>query len=262
MDFSFQEIKVVLMYMKRILLLLMCLFTLSCVSAQTVDGNKKKKSDSFKTIKTKSGKSVLPSYRSKKHLNFLKNKYETPKVSNSYASCENTSYSKKRRGSRNQYNKITFFDLNYSYSTDPQHSLGATFGQVSRFGYYISAMTGLRYSALNADIECDQTGFVDGKMQYYSGRTSNSRYSVICGLMLRIAEPVALKLGAGYGARAMAWETEDGLWIRNSHYSGSGLELNTGLQVFIDKFNMSFDFISNSLKTAEFKIGLGININK
>lgn len=79
MDLSFQEIKVVLMYMKRILLLLMCLFTLSCVSAQTVDGNKKKKSDSFKTIKTKSGKSVLPSYRSKKHLNFLKNKYETPK---------------------------------------------------------------------------------------------------------------------------------------------------------------------------------------
>lgn len=35
----------------------------------------------------------------------------------------------------------------------------------------------------------------------------------------------------------------------------------TGLQVFINKFNLSFDFVSNSLKTAEFKIGLGININ-
>ena len=122
-------------------------------------------------------------------------------------------------------------------------------------------MTGLKYSALNADVECDQTGFVDGEMQYYSGRTTNSRYSVICGLMFRLAEPVALKFGAGYGARAMAWETEDGLWIRNSYYSGSGVELNAGLQVFINKFNLSFDFVSKSLKTAEFKIGLGININ-
>lgn len=248
--------------MKRIVLLLMCIFTLSCVQiqAQTTGGNKNK---GFKTIKTNAGKSVLPSYRSKKHLNLLKDRYNTPTMSNSYASCENISDSKRKRsgGSSSQYSKITFFDLNYAYSTDPQHSFGATFGQVRRFGYYISAMTGLKYSALNADVECDQTGFVDGEMQYYSGRTTNSRYSVICGLMFRLAEPVALKFGAGYGARAMAWETEDGLWIRNSYYSGSGVELNAGLQVFINKFNLSLDFVSKSLKTAEFKIGLGININ-
>ncbi|MBR6774561.1 MAG: hypothetical protein IKM23_02455 [Bacteroidales bacterium] len=251
--------------MKRIILLLMCVFTLSCVSAQTVgDGKKKNKNDNFRTIKTDSGKSVLPSYRSKKHLDLLKGRYNSPVMSDSYTLCENVSDSKRKRGgdSRSQYSMITIFDLNYACSTGPQHSFGATFGQIGRFGYYVSAMTGLDYSALNAGLECDQSGFVEGEMQYYSGGVTNSRYSVICGLMFRIAEPVALKFGAGYGARALAWETEGGLWIRNSYYSVSGIELNVGLQVFVNKFNLSFDFVSNSLKKAEFKIGLGININK
>ena len=49
--------------MKRVVLLSMCIFTLSCVQiqAQTTGGKKNK---GFKTIKTNAGKSVIPSYRS------------------------------------------------------------------------------------------------------------------------------------------------------------------------------------------------------
>lgn len=114
MDLSFQEIKVVLMYMKRILLLLVCLFTLSCVSAQTVDGNKKKKSDSFKTIETKSGKSVLPSYRSKKHLNFLKNKYETPKERIILKNMETTSLRVRQKQKMNTITTVALVALVYN----------------------------------------------------------------------------------------------------------------------------------------------------
>ena len=123
-------------------------------------------------------------------------------------------------------------------------------------------MTGFNYTALNTGVECDKDGLIGDEMQYYSGQISNSRYSIIGGAMIRLFEPLALKVGGGYGARALAWETGDGRWIRNSYYSYSGFELNAGLQFFMDAFNMSFDFISNSLTTAEFKIGLGININR
>ena len=216
----------------------------------------------FKVIKTWVGNSVLPSYRSEKHKDYIINRDVTPyRIDESSLSRSVKKYKRKTR-ERVRYGRITFFDLNYAYSTDSHNSFGVTFGQVWRFGYYVNAMTGLRYLALNADVECDRDGYIDDVVQYYSGRTTNSRYSVICGLIFRVAKPVALKVGAGYGGRALAWETGDNLWIRNAYYSNEGFEYNAGLQIFINKFNLSFDFIGSNYETTEFKIGLGININK
>ena len=110
----------------------------------------------------------------------------------------------------------TFADINIAYSLHPQYSLGMTVGRVKRFGYYISAMSWCRFAALTTDTECDTSGFIDGEMQYFSGRSSNARLSLICGFMFRLSEQLALKTGIGYGTRALAWETGDGGWIRNS----------------------------------------------
>lgn len=259
----FQKKDLFLYYMKRIILLLMCVFTLSCVSAQTQKNNKKRNMNGdFRVIETWVGESVLPSFRSEKHLDHIKKRDVKPyQIDKSSLSRSVKRYKRKTR-ERVRYDRITFFDLNYAYSLNYQHSFGLTFGQVRRFGYYVNAMTGFKYLALNADVECDKNGYVDGEMQYYSGRTSNSRYSVICGLMFRVAKPIALKVGAGYGGRALAWETGDNLWFRNSYYSNDGFEYNAGLQIFMDKINISFDYIGNSYKIAEIRIGLGININK
>lgn len=120
----------------------------------------------------------------------------------------------------------------------------------------------LRLIAFRSEIECDEHGFVDDEMQYYSGNVSNSRYSFIGGLMIRAVAPFALKVGVGYGAEALAWETYKGEWIRNSYYSHKGIEFDVGLQVFIKSVNFSFDVISNSFNTLEFKLGLGVNIHK
>ena len=241
--------------MKKLLLLLIFAFSVSYAAvAQTKQPLKRYNGPKY--IKVENTKVLLPSYRSNKHLEYLKNRYKTPYVNTSSISCEYL------YGSGNNYSNIFFFDVNYAFSTDPQSSLGVTFGQVKNIGYYISVMTGFNYTALNTGVECDKDGLIGDEMQYYSGQISNSRYSIIGGAMIRLFEPLALKVGGGYGARALAWGTGDGRWIRNSYYSYSGFELNAGLQFFMDAFNMSFDFISNSLTTAEFKIGLGININR
>lgn len=253
--------------MKRIILLLMFAFMLSGVSAQSTYYRADKKvkphyvrQKTKKNLKPKSETTskqsvFLPANRSKKGLEKLQKRYDTPLVTK-YSVCEDFYNVGKR------YNNISFIDLNYACSTDPQHSFGVTLGHVEQIGFYISAMTGIRYVALNTDVECDQSGYVGDEMQYYSGTTATSRYSIICGAMLRLSDPLAFKIGVGYGERALAWETGDGRWIRNTYYSYSGFEINAGMQFFFNMFNMSFDVITNGQSMAEFKIGLGININR
>ena len=239
--------------MKRIILLLMCIFAVFSVSAQTPGGKKDK---GYKTVNTWAGKSALPSYRSEKHLKSLKENIQKPFRSKSTSTCKCISKSRVPR----KIDKITFLDLNYALSLDSHHSIGLTFGQVKRIGYYVSATTSLSYKALTTDIECDKIGFVNGEMQYYSGETRGSRYSVIAGAMLRLSAPLALKVGVGYGGRALAWGTADGGWIRNSYYTNNKLELSAGMQLLLNDFNMSLDVVGNRDNLVEFKIGIGLNI--
>ena len=152
----------------------------------------------------------------------------------------------------------TFVMLNYGFSTAPQHSLGLTFGMVRKFGWYVSAMTGLGFDALNTVATCDELGNVDGEMQIYSGNTSNSRLSFIAGAMFRPVNVLALKLGAGYGTRSLAWETVDGNYIKNQAYSVSGVDLNAGVQLFLNKFCLSIDFVTTNAKYSEVKVGVGV----
>ena len=152
----------------------------------------------------------------------------------------------------------TFVMLNYGFSIAPQHSLGLTFGMVRKFGWYVSAMTGLSFDALNTVATCDELGNVDGEMQIYSGNTSNSRLSFIAGAMFRPVNVLALKLGAGYGTRSLAWETTDGNYIKNQAYSVSGVDLNAGVQIFLNKFCLSIDFVTTNAKYSEVKVGVGV----
>lgn len=151
-----------------------------------------------------------------------------------------------------------FATLNYGFSTAPQHSLGLTFGMVKKFGWYFSAMTGLSFDAFNTVATCDELGNVDGETQIYSGNTANSRLSFIAGAMFRPVNILALKLGAGYGTRTLAWETADGSYIANEAYSVSGVDINAGVQLFLNKLSLSIDCVTTNAKYSEIKIGVGV----
>lgn len=227
-----------LSYMKKLLLLLIFVIVVLDVLSQT------------NSVYSRDVDVVIPSERNKKHLNFLKDKYDVPSVSNMYdcSSMHGKSFDN------------MFVGFNYAYMSDPQHSFGLTIGQVERVGWFFSAMTGLGNQAFRAEIECDEHGFVDNEMQYYSGNVSNSRYSFIGGVMIRVAEPFALKLGAGYGVKELAWETDDGQWIRNTYYSYKGIEFDAGFQIIMKYVNFSIDIITNEFNALEFKLGVGVNI--
>lgn len=237
--------------MKKILFAFIVLFLCNDIYAQ--NGVDKTASNKKKTKKLES---VIPSDRSKKYLRSLQEKYYTPYVVSSYLACDGKDIGKR---SKKRYEGITFADVNYAFSIAPQHSLGFTIGHVNNIGFYVSAMTGFSFIGFNTDMDCDEMGMIDGEMQLYTGNESRSRLSLIGGLMFRISDPIALKIGAGYGTRILAWETGDGKWFRNTGYSSTGYDLNVGANVFLEKINFSLDMVTTNLNTLEIKIGLGVN---
>ena len=160
-------------------------------------------------------------------------------------------------------NRLTFINFNYGYSPEFQSSFGATIGQYDNQGWYINVMSGLNFDAMTAELECDQYGAINGETQYYSGETSVSNISISAGILFKLIEPIAFKLGVGYGSKSLAWRTSDNTqWVRNTFYSSNGIEATAGFHIFANQLNISFDYISNNFKTYEFKLGIGININK
>ncbi len=154
--------------------------------------------------------------------------------------------------------KDVFVTLNYSYSFAPQSSIGLTYGQIRKFGWFVSAMTGFDFDALGAELECDEIGLIDGNMPFYSGEITSSRLSLTAGMMYKIANPLYIKLGAGYGMNVLAWETSDGQLVKNNGYSLNGIDIDAGIQLFYGKIAASVDFVTTNLQYSEIKIGMGI----
>jgi len=155
--------------------------------------------------------------------------------------------------------KATFINLNVAYSSAPQLSYGLTFGQVRKFGWYLSAMSSADFNALGASLECDENGMIEGGPAYYTGEVSRSRLSVIGGVALRVAKPLCLKVGLGYGTRVLAWHDNMDHWVKNTAYSVTGLDINAGMMLMLGKFNISADVVTTNAQTMEVKIGIGMS---
>ena len=158
--------------------------------------------------------------------------------------------------------KLTFINANVAYSVAPQLSYGLTFGQVKRFGWFVSAMSNFGFQAMNTQLECDGDGYIDGNISYYTGEKATTRLSVMAGAVIRVAEPISLKVGAGYGMRNLAaWQDSNEQWVKILGYSYSGLDLSAGMMMTLGKMNVSLDAVTTSFKTMEVKVGIGVNFN-
>lgn len=154
------------------------------------------------------------------------------------------------------YDKATFAMLNAAYSVAPQTSFGLTFGVHKKtWGWYVSLASGLKFDALGATKE-DADGTND---YFYDDNKTTSRLSIHGGAMYRIAKPLYIKLGVGYGVRNLAFTTQDGDFIKIPSASHSGLECSAGVHLSFGKMAFSVDVISIGFKYSELKLGIGYN---
>lgn len=154
--------------------------------------------------------------------------------------------------------KYSFVTLNGAYSNYGDITYGLTVGSVKKIGWFISGMTNFNFTAFSTDFECGEDLLVNGNLPVYNGNEAFTGLSVIGGVIIRISEPLALRVGAGYGVRNTAYETVDGKWVKNTSISASGFDASVGAQYKFGMFVISLDGVTTNFKCFEGKLGIGL----
>lgn len=152
----------------------------------------------------------------------------------------------------------TFITLNGAYCMSPCLSYGLSVGQVKRFGWFVSLMSNASFTGYSVSGTCDAGGFLEnGALPLYSGKVKTDRLSAVAGGVVRLAGPLCARVGVGYGAMLVSWETTEGVYYRNKSYSQEGVDVSGGLQLNLGHFVISAEAVSTNFKTIEGKLGLG-----
>jgi len=124
-------------------------------------------------------------------------------------------------------------------------------GKVSRIGSYVKFKSNLNFSdAFVSQGESTTERFFNGKV--YQGRLA-----VTGGLLYRIASPIIVYGGLGYGNRWVNWEKLSGERFRVTDYSFKGLEMEAGVVLKIKRLLLSGGISSYSPDFYEADFGLG-----
>lgn len=154
-------------------------------------------------------------------------------------------------------NGVNFATIDFAYSTAPQTSFGATFGSVKKFGWFVTAASNFNFDAMKADLTADDNGLINGEYPDYTGENCSTRISVMGGFLVKVAGPLCLRVGAGFGSRVKSWHTSDDHLVKYLGDSYSGLDASLGLQLNIKGITICFDAVTTNFRTLEMKAGLG-----
>ena len=153
--------------------------------------------------------------------------------------------------------KITFITLNGAYTNTENPSVGFTFGQVQKFGWFASVMSGFNFAGLAPAAVSDAEGFVGEDLPFYKDEYAKTVLSVMGGGVMRLNDMMYLKAGLGFGNRSLSWKTLDDRWVRNGGYSAVGVDVSTGMMFRFGGFILSLDAVTTNFKIFEGRVGLG-----
>ena len=151
-----------------------------------------------------------------------------------------------------------FVTLNGAYSNYGDLSYGLTVGSYNRFGWFASVMTNFGFKGFKSDYECGNDLTVGAYYPDYSGDEYYTSLSVMAGFIYKVSEPVALRVGAGYGVRTTVYGTTDNELVKNTDISASGVDMSLGAQFKLGKCILSLDGVTTNFKIFEAKLGVGL----
>ena len=153
--------------------------------------------------------------------------------------------------------KITFATLNGAYTNTENPSVGFTIGQVQKFGWFASVMSGFNFAGLFPAAVSDAEGFVGEDLPFYKDEYAKTVLSVMGGGVMRLNDWMYVKAGAGFGNRSLSWKTLDDRWVRNGGYSAVGVDVSAGMLFRFGGFVLSLDAVTTNFSIFEGKVGLG-----
>lgn len=136
-------------------------------------------------------------------------------------------------------------------------SFGLMVGVVKKWGWYLKAK--YDFKSQETQLECNKDGMVpSGDMLWLTGESIATRMAITTGAMCRLAKPLYMYMGGGFGYNKVAWETVEGTWAENTDVSCNGFEADLGLVLRAKNFAFSAGVQSNSFKYFEATLGVGI----
>lgn len=145
----------------------------------------------------------------------------------------------------------TFLTLNASCSFIPFWSCGFKVGQMKKIvGWYVSCMSNFNFKGAFHP-------FAEGEQYDLTGKTKTTRISAIGGIVIRLAKPVAIHAGVGFGYFAQTLETQTGDWYALPKKTYLGADVALGLSFHIKQFMLSLEAVTTNFKTVEMKAGFG-----
>ena len=153
--------------------------------------------------------------------------------------------------------KITFATLNGAYTNTNNPSVGFTVGQVQKYGWFATVMSGFNFAGLAPAATSDADGFVGEDLPFYKDEYAKTVLSVMGGGVMRLNDMMYLKAGLGFGNRSLSWKTLDDRWVRNGGYSAVGVDVSAGMMFNFGGFVLSLDAVTTNFSIFEGRIGLG-----
>lgn len=153
--------------------------------------------------------------------------------------------------------KISFITLNGGYTNTENPSIGLTYGQVEKYGWFVSVMSGFNFAGLAPAATSDAEGFVGEDLPFYKDEYAKTVLSIMGGGVMRLNDAMYLKAGLGFGNRSLSWKTLDDRWVRNGGYSAVGVDVSAGMMFNFGGFVLSLDAVTTNFKIFEGRIGLG-----
>jgi len=153
----------------------------------------------------------------------------------------------------------TFFTINGALTNGGIPSLGVTFGQYKKYGWFVSLMTGLDfdYMGYKSIGTSDKGGFVGDILPFYNPEYKYTVVSATAGAIFRINEMIYAKAGLGYGMRSADWQLWEGDYITNKDFSAHGVDVSAGLLFDFKGFVLTIDGVTTNFHVFEAKLGLG-----
>ncbi len=108
------------------------------------------------------------------------------------------------------------------------------------------------------EYSCLSDGTSDGKVIWTSGQESHPTWALGAGGIFRIAGPVGLYVGSGYGSAQTLWEDAAGKWATVEDYSAEGICGDAGIMFSKSYFQASIGISTITFKKPTLELGMGI----
>ena len=126
----------------------------------------------------------------------------------------------------------------------------------NRIGFYLKGRSNFTKQSYKS--VCHEDGTSEGAMIWTTGREKHPAWNLGAGVIFKIAGPLGIYAGSGYGNRTTLWEEASGSWAKVEEYSFKGACADAGIVLDISNFTASVGISSITFRNPSLEIGVGL----